>query len=301
MSGQRAVTTSQDKPIASVIIPAFNEEVVIERTLKFILANAAPGELEVIVVCNGCRDQTAEVAKGFGDRVQVVEVDEASKTNALNIGNELARAYPRVFLDADVRLSIKSLRRLVWALNDSEKMLAAGRMEIDQSRCDRWVQAFHRVWQLQPYFDQGKVGGVFALSREGWGRINELPSVTADDEFVRRFFSSAETVFEDDCCFTVDAPRTLKSLLQVKSRVRRGNIELAVWKEALESPSRGSHLLFLRRIISRPSVWLSVPTYCVIVIAADLLARLAIVQKKNDWSRDTTTRTANDVSSGNLA
>ena len=138
MSGQRAVTTSQDKPIASVIIPAFNEEVVIERTLKFILANAAPGELEVIVVCNGCRDQTAEVAKGFGDRVQVVEVVEASKTNALNIGNELARAYPRVFLDADVRLSIKSLHRLVWALNDSEKMLAAGRMEIDQSRCDRW-------------------------------------------------------------------------------------------------------------------------------------------------------------------
>ena len=54
----------------SVIIPAHNEERVIARTLEAMVAGASPGELEIIVVANGCSDATADVARGFGERLE---------------------------------------------------------------------------------------------------------------------------------------------------------------------------------------------------------------------------------------
>ena len=42
----------------SVVIPAHNEETVIGRCLAALFAGAGEGELDVVVVCNGCRDGT---------------------------------------------------------------------------------------------------------------------------------------------------------------------------------------------------------------------------------------------------
>ena len=64
----------------------------------------APGELDVVVVCNGCTDQTAELARSCGYQVRVVELASASKPAALRIGDAAALAFPRLYLDADVIL-----------------------------------------------------------------------------------------------------------------------------------------------------------------------------------------------------
>ena len=57
--------------------------------------NAEPGEMEIIVVCNGCKDDTADVARAFGDPVKVVETEIPSKIKALNLGDEAATCFPR--------------------------------------------------------------------------------------------------------------------------------------------------------------------------------------------------------------
>ena len=57
----------------SVVVPAYNEEAVIERSLKHLTDGAPEGELEVIVACNGCHDRTADLARAFGRSVKVVE------------------------------------------------------------------------------------------------------------------------------------------------------------------------------------------------------------------------------------
>ncbi|MGD9408165.1 MAG: glycosyltransferase, partial [Gammaproteobacteria bacterium] len=49
-----------NRDLISVVIPAHDEEAVIQRTLGALLRSADPGEFEVIVVCNGCSDATAE-------------------------------------------------------------------------------------------------------------------------------------------------------------------------------------------------------------------------------------------------
>ena len=61
----------------------------IERCLAAITGGARPGELQVIVVCNGCDDDTAERARRHGEPVSVVETEVASKHVALNLGVEL--------------------------------------------------------------------------------------------------------------------------------------------------------------------------------------------------------------------
>ena len=70
-------------PIASVVIPAHNEQAVLGRCLKSLLGEAEPGELEVVVVCNSCPDQTQQVARSFGPDVCVVETPFGSKTGTL--------------------------------------------------------------------------------------------------------------------------------------------------------------------------------------------------------------------------
>ena len=52
----------------SVIIPAHNEESVIARCLEAFVTGAEPGELEAIVVANGCSDATAEIALAMAPR-----------------------------------------------------------------------------------------------------------------------------------------------------------------------------------------------------------------------------------------
>ena len=86
--------------MTSVIIAAYNEAAVIGRNLDRLLAGAAPGELEVIVVANGCVDETVAVASARD--VRVLDLPAPGKAAALNAGDAVATSTPRVYLDADI-------------------------------------------------------------------------------------------------------------------------------------------------------------------------------------------------------
>ena len=102
-------------PSASVVIPAHNESSVIARTIAPLAALAASGALEVIVACNGCSDDTAEIAARFAG-VTVIELAEASKVAAMNAADEVARRWPRLYLDADIEVDPAALATAIRAL-----------------------------------------------------------------------------------------------------------------------------------------------------------------------------------------
>ena len=77
----------------SIVIPAHNEGSVIERLLESLTADAGTHEFDIIVVCNGCTDDTAARARACPYGITVLETDIPSKVNALNMGDEAARAF----------------------------------------------------------------------------------------------------------------------------------------------------------------------------------------------------------------
>ena len=103
-------------PLASIVIPAHNEEAVLARCLRVLLAGSLPGELDVIVVANACTDRTAEIAREAG--VRVLETSTPGKANALRLGDAECVTFPRIYVDADIELensSVRSARRcLEW-------------------------------------------------------------------------------------------------------------------------------------------------------------------------------------------
>ena len=92
-----------------VIIPAHNEAAVIGPCIDAVLNDRSALEgVEVIVVCNGCTDETVDLAH-LRD-VVVLEVSEASKAAALSAGDAAASSFPRLYLRSRSHLSFLLFR-----------------------------------------------------------------------------------------------------------------------------------------------------------------------------------------------
>ncbi len=87
-------------PLVSVVIPAYNAAAVLADTISSALDQTyAP--LEVVVVNDGSTDETAAVARAFGDRVTYVEQANAGPAAARNAALRVARGELLALLDAD--------------------------------------------------------------------------------------------------------------------------------------------------------------------------------------------------------
>jgi len=211
----------------SIIIPAHNESNVIGRCLRALTDGAAPGELEVIVACNGCTDDTAAAARACGEPVRGVETEQASKIAALNLGDRAARGFPRCYIDADVEVSLDAVRKVAGVIERGEALAAAPAMRVDLSGSSWLVRAYYHVWLSRPFHADGMLGGGFyAVGQQGRARFEAFPQIIADDEFVRSLFEVHERATPADCVFTIRAPRSVFGLIKVKSRSRLGLYEL---------------------------------------------------------------------------
>ncbi|MDR3405225.1 MAG: glycosyltransferase [Chthoniobacter sp.] len=107
------------QPSLSVVIAAFNEGKVIQKTLRSVLETDYAGELEIVVVDDGSRDDTAtkvEVLAASEPRVRLVRQPNRGKAAALRHGVTQARHEIVVFLDADTQFQRCTLHALVQPL-----------------------------------------------------------------------------------------------------------------------------------------------------------------------------------------
>jgi glycosyltransferase involved in cell wall biosynthesis len=168
---------AQLDPRFSVIIPAHNESAVIGDTLRRLLQAADRGrDAEIIVVCNGCRDDTADVAREAGAGVRVIELDQGSKSLALNTGVAAAAYRPVLFMDADVRIGLDDLAAVARALREPGVLAASPAANLVTDGADPWVRAYYRTWQHHPYLQDGVGGsGVVGLSEAGLAELGRFP------------------------------------------------------------------------------------------------------------------------------
>jgi colanic acid/amylovoran biosynthesis glycosyltransferase len=272
----------------SVVIPAHDESAVIARCLDAITVGANEGELEIIVVCNGCSDDTASLVRRGWPDVTVVETVVASKTAALNLGDNEATSFPRFYIDADIEIGIDSLRSVASQLRDGTILCAAPRAEFVLDGRPRPIRHFYRIWQEMPFLNDNMVGsGVYALSSDGRARFGAFPEITADDQFVMQHFAPNERVAVFGATFRVHTPRQVGGLIRMRTRVYRGNTELASSVSTPEAPT-GGRIGALVRLGQRPLLLPAVATYVTINTLATARARWGAPGAR--WERDESAR-----------
>ncbi len=114
-------------PSVSVIVPCYNEEGTVERTLRSLLALSYPEDkLKIIVVDDGSRDNTWQVIQQFKDEKRMMllqKQNEGSKYHALNHGLRYADTDLVGCLDADSTVDVQALRASVAKLIEYPDMM----------------------------------------------------------------------------------------------------------------------------------------------------------------------------------
>lgn len=257
----------------SVIVPAHNEAAVIRRSLGSLLDGFPFDDWEVIVVCNGCSDDTAEIVREYG-RVRLIETDTASKTHALNLGDEAARGKVRIYADADVSITARDLRLLVDRLDRSALLAVSPGFRMNLEACSWWVKAYYEIWLLMPFIQQGFMGaGVYALSEQGRRRFDHFPEVISDDGFVRGSFAASECGRVEEAISQVWAPKTLSGLIKIKTRSRLGSYQLLRLFSDMRDEHSKSKSDILRRFVGRPRVWPELIVYILVNLICKFRAK----------------------------
>jgi glycosyltransferase involved in cell wall biosynthesis len=112
---------------ASLIIPAYNEEKRLAPFLETVMAYVKqhPADLmEVLVVDDGSRDQTPEIASAFqkrDPRIRIIQLTpNQGKGAAVAAGVAAAAGNPIIFIDADGATPITELPKMLAALQVSD-------------------------------------------------------------------------------------------------------------------------------------------------------------------------------------
>ena len=251
--------------MASVIVPAHNEASVIRRCLDSLIGQSGLDTL--IVACNGCSDNTAEIVRNEYPQAICLDIATPSKVNALNEAEKWVTTWPVFYIDADTRLSTNTIQTMTQALeSDNTLLLAAPEPVIDTSRSSWLVRQYYRIWLQLPYIRDGVVATCsYVITQAGRERFTEFPAVINDDGFVRCQFERQERGNIAGAHIFITAPQDLNSLIKIKTRARLGNMQLAAAKLCTQAEKKPYSSIMLDKLFSRELVsvlvYLSIATF----------------------------------------
>lgn len=276
----------------SIIIPAHNEQSVIGRCLQNLIEPSDKIAPEIIVVCNGCTDNTAEIVRSFGEAVRCIETETASKVHALNLGDKAASYFPRLYLDADIKITIGDVWKVVAEMEQKNALAAAPRMQMDLGGSSWAVRSYYDIWCNLPYCRQGMIGaGVYALSEKGRNLFSEFPNIIADDRYIRALFREDQRIGVSNAVSIISAPTNLKGLIKIKTRSRLGGYEFeSLFPELLDNETKAYGTAF-RELAGKFSLWHKALVY----LGINLFTRIRAGQQRktkgfNHWERDESSR-----------
>lgn len=285
----------------SVIIPAHNESAVIERTLESLLKSIGDNSVEVFVVCNGCTDDTAERARKFSPKVQVLESEIGSKIHALNLGDQHATQFPRLYLDADICVTPNFIPDMINALKGDGVRAAWPSVHYETTGASWIVKAFYYVWLRLPYNQPGRIGvGAYGMSEQARQRFQEFPKVISDDGFVRGQFDSQERFIVPTCQTLVYAPSTATALVKIRTRSRLGVYELSSTHiDVMKRHHTEDRFRDTLMTILRPDVLVCFPVYLVVNLIVRYRAKRQLRKISSyQWERDESSRPNERVRGG---
>lgn len=229
-------------PGITVLIPAYNEESVVGRSVAAALAADYP-ELEVLVLDDGSIDGTAEAARaaGAGDpRLEVMrDPVNRGKAERLNIGIRAARHELFIVCDADTHLQPQAPKLLVSRLSRSPLIAAvAGDPHVTNRRnviaALQILEAASIIGLIRRTHGLigrvGVVAGVLGLfRREAVLEVGGFDGRMATEDIDltwRLLMAGWETTFEPAALVGMQVPTNLHALWAQRKRWARGQGEV---------------------------------------------------------------------------
>ena len=154
-------------PLVTVLIAAYNERAIIERTIRSVL-DSSYGNLEVIVIDDGSKDGTAdEVAARFGDDARVLLLRQQNGGKAAALGHGLGHARGEIFVgfDADTQIDPAAIGLMVRHFDDPTIAAVAGNVKVG-NRLNLLTR-----WQALEYITSQN------LDRRAYGLLNAITVV----------------------------------------------------------------------------------------------------------------------------
>jgi hypothetical protein len=280
--------------VTTIVIPAHNEGPVIARLLSRLAGEGNAPDLTVIVVANGCTDNTVKVARSFGHNVKVVCIPQASKYLALMAGDREARDFPRIYVDADIELGLADVRALEAELAKPGVLAAAPERALAFDDCPWVVRWYYDIWLRLPQVRQGLFArGVIAVGEEGHSRLAGLPPLLADDLAASLSFSPAERSIAAGASAVCHPPRRTVDLLRRRIRAVTSVTQIERTEQAPESTARTSQADLMAILRHSPGTAPRLALFAAVTVTARLAARRAIARGDySTWLRDESSRGA---------
>src|SRR5271157_4898021 len=235
------------RPRVAVLIPAYNEEKVIERTIQGALDSDYPN-LRVIVIDDGSKDRTLEIARRSfaaeeaAGRVLILTKPNGGKAEALNFGLEqMGDAEIFVGIDADTIIAPDAIARMVPHFLNPKVAAIAGNAKVG-NRVNLWTR-----WQALEYitsqnFERRALNTMGAVSvvpgAIGAWRVApvreagayHVDTVAEDADLTMALLRNGYRVeYEDMALAYTEAPTRARSLMRQRFRWSFGIMQ-AVWK-----------------------------------------------------------------------
>ena len=295
---ERLHSGSDYAPLVSIIVPAYNEELVVGQTVRSLL-NSDYQNYEVIVVDDGSQDNTSKVVQdAFGNdsRVRLLTLANAGKAAALNTGLTLARGEIIVALDADTLFAPQTVGALAHRFYDPAMGAIAGNAKVGNR-----VNLVTR-WQALEYITSQNMdrrafaslncitvvpGAVGAWRKDLVQKAGGFPSDTlAEDQdltlHIRRL--GYKIGYEESAIAWTEAPDQLGTLARQRFRWAYGTLQ-CMWKhlDALFRPRYGT-----LGFVAMPNVWIFQILFPLISPVMDLMLIYTLVSTAIDrWQQPT--------------
>ena len=244
------------QPAVAVLVPAYNEEKVIERTVRSVLDSDYPN-LRVIVIDDGSKDATLEVCReAFREEiaeghVTVLTKPNSGKADALNFGLEYVTEEIFVGIDADTIIAPDAIRFLAPHFADPRVAAMAGNAKVG-NRVNLWTR-----WQALEYitsqnFERRALNTLNAVSvvpgAIGAWRTSAVraagayhhDTVAEDADLTMALLEDGYRVnYEDRALAYTEAPTKANGLMRQRFRWSFGIMQ-AVWKHKAAVKRKGA-------------------------------------------------------------
>lgn len=228
-------------PSVSIIVPSFNEGVVIERSLASLLQLHYPA-LEIIVVDDGSSDDTAARARQLEGRqgnhtVRVLQQRNQGKAMALNNGIRHAHGELIMSVDADSRLDPASLLYAVPHFEDPKVGAVAGNVKIVNRRnlitklqALEYIEGLNMVRRSQGYFRAvnvipGPLGVFRRTVLEEVGGYDDDTFAEDCDITIKILAHRWKIEYEPYAITWTEAPETVNAFFRQRYRWTRGILQ----------------------------------------------------------------------------